>query len=484
MQNSRPHRAPQMTPPAAMPIAQKSAAIPITARSADSAPVQRPHRPSEAAVPVRQQRISENLPVRHHESVSGVMVPPPMEDGDAPVIIIERGQYEAPKGVQTSSGSALLDLLTANARAENASDVYLIAGHAPYMKVNGQLMSTTVRSAIDGDVLAREIGIVAPAEVRAAWVERGISGFTYGDGIGRVRVRLTRDHRGPSAAFRLLLGEPPTLEQLGLYEVDNLLEDRGLILVGGPSGSGKTTTLAAMINYINKTKPVHIVTIEDPIEVLHKDDVASINQREIGNDTVDFLGALRAALRQDPDVILIGEMRDTETVRAAIAAAETGHLVMSTLHTVDATETINRVIDFFPPYQQQQVRMSMAGALKGIVSQRLVQRADGQGRVPAMEVLVATGRVFDKIADSTATHELDEIISDGEFYGMQSFDQSLLSLFAAGTVSRRDALATASNPHDLRLKMEHYELQRAEASAAAAAAAAAEAEPSPFARSA
>ena len=200
------------------------------------------------------------------------------------------------------------------------------------------------------------------------------------------------------------------------------------------------------------------MTIEDPIEVLHPDKKSIINQREVGQDTTDFLGALKRALRQDPDVILIGEMRDPETVWAALSAAETGHLVFSTLHTMGAAETINRVIDFFPPYQQQQVRMSLAGALKGIVSQRLVQRSDRDGRVPAMEVLVSTGRVFDKIADSTQTHELEEIIADGEYYGMQTFDQSLLHLYADGVVSRRDALSTASNPHDLRLKMEHYEL--------------------------
>ncbi len=189
-------------------------------------------------------------------------------------------------------------------------------------------------------------------------------------------------------------------------------EHRGLILVTGPTGSGKTTTLAAMIGYINETKPVHIVTIEDPIEVLHRDAVASINQREIGNDTQDFLSALRAALRQDPDVILIGEMRDTETVRAAIQAAETGHLVLSTLHTVDATETVNRVIDFFPPYQQKQVRLALAGTLRGIICQRLVSTVDG-GRTPALEILVNTGRVAERIVDPERTSEIKEVLTDG-----------------------------------------------------------------------
>ena len=202
----------------------------------------------------------------------------------------------------------------------------------------------------------------------------------------------------------------PTFEEMGLPDTVRRLADehRGLILVTGPTGSGKTTTLASMIGYINETKPVHIVTIEDPIEVLHRDAVASINQREIGNDTQDFLSALRAALRQDPDVILIGEMRDTETVRAAIQAAETGHLVLSTLHTVDATETVNRVIDFFPPYQQKQVRLALAGTLRGIICQRLVTTVDG-GRTPTLEILVNNGRIAERIVDPERTSEIEEV---------------------------------------------------------------------------
>ncbi len=208
-----------------------------------------------------------------------------------------------------------------------------------------------------------------------------------------------------------------------------------------------------MIDYINRTKPVHIVTIEDPIEVLHKDGVASINQREIGNDTQDFLTALRAALRQDPDVILIGEMRDTETVRAAIAAAETGHLVMSTLHTVDATETVNRVIDFFPPYQQKQVRLALAGTLRGIICQRLVPTVDG-GRTPALEILVNTGRIAERIADADKTHEIKDVVADGGFYGMVTFDQWLLRLIQDGVVSVADAMKAVSSKHDFELAMQ------------------------------
>ena len=230
-------------------------------------------------------------------------------------------------------------------------------------------------------------------------------------------------------------------------------EHRGLILVTGPTGSGKTTTLAAMIDYINQTKPVHIVTIEDPIEVLHKDKMASIDQREIGNDTQDFLSALRAALRQDPDVILIGEMRDTETVRAALAAAETGHLVMSTLHTVDATETVNRVIDFFPPHQQKQTRLALAGTLRGIVCQRLVTTIDG-GRVPALEILINTGRVAERIADADKTNEIKEVIADGAFYGMVTFDQSILELLRQDKITVDAALKAVTSRHDFELAMQ------------------------------
>ena len=365
-----------------------------------------------------------------------------------------------------------LDGVLKHAVERGASDVHIKVGSPPHIRLDGELTPAT-----ENDVSAADTERVAFAimpKIRAEeFLSTNEADFAYAlNGVGRFRVNVFRQRGSVGMVLRHILPGIPPMEELGLPPVVRRLADehRGLILVTGPTGSGKTTTLAAMIDHINSTKSRHIVTIEDPIEVLHADKLSIINQREVGDDTIDFLSALKRALRQDPDVILIGEMRDPETVWAALSAAETGHLVFSTLHTMGAAETINRVIDFFPPYQQQQVRMSLAGALKGIVSQRLVQRSDRDGRVPAMEVLVATGRVFDKIADATATHELDEIISDGAFYGMQSFDQSLLALFAEGTVSRRDALATASNPHDLRLKMEHYELQRAEAAKAESAA--------------
>ena len=228
-------------------------------------------------------------------------------------------------------------------------------------------------------------------------------------------------------------------------------EERGLILLTGTTGSGKSTTLAAIINHINETKARHIVTIEDPIEYLHRDKKSVINQREVGFDTSSFKRALRRVLRQDPDVILVGEMRDEETVQTALSAAETGHLVLSTIHTVDATESVNRMLDFFPPHQQQQVRAMIAGTLKGVVSQRLIPNIEGNGRVAVCEVLVMTGRVRDMVKDPMQTSRLHEVIEEGEYYGMQTFDQALLSHLQAGRISMEEALRTATHPHDFKL---------------------------------
>jgi twitching motility protein PilT len=227
------------------------------------------------------------------------------------------------------------------------------------------------------------------------------------------------------------------------------LEPRGLVLVTGPTGSGKTTTLSGMVDHINTNREVHIVTIEDPVEVIHEDKIAMINQREVHVDTESFAIAMRAAMRQDPDVILVGEMRDMETVRAAIQAAETGHFVMSTLHTVDSEETVSRIIDFFPPHEQRQIRLSLAGALRGILCQRLVPRADGHGRAVAMEVCINTGRVADAIADPEKTSTIGQLVAEGSYYGMQTFDQHLTRMFAEGLVTLDAALASSSNPHDL-----------------------------------
>ena len=337
----------------------------------------------------------------------------------------------------------------------HGSDLHVKVGSPPMVRMPQGLerLDRDPLTAIETQAIAE--GII-PEDRKSTFAEKGEVDFAYSvPNVGRFRANVFRQRNSISMVLRKLRFGGPSFEEVGLPDAIRTIADehRGLILVTGPTGSGKTTTLAAMIDYINKTKPVHIVTIEDPIEVLHKDHTASINQREVGLDTADFLSALRAALRQDPDVILIGEMRDTETVRAALAAAETGHLVMSTLHTQDATETVNRVIDFFPPYQQQQVRLALAGTLRGIICQRLVPTVDG-GRTPALEVLINTGRVAERIADPDKTHEIKDVVAEGAFYGMVTFDQCLLRLVQDGRISVEDAMQAVSSRHDFELALQ------------------------------
>ena len=272
-------------------------------------------------------------------------------------------------------------------------------------------------------------------------------------GLARFRVNAFRQRGSISIVCRAIPFKIKSAAELLLPPVINDLadEERGIILLTGTTGSGKSTTLAAMIDRINSNMAKHIVTIEDPVEFLHSDKTSIINQREVGEDTGSFKRALRRVLRQDPDVILVGEMRDEETVRTALSAAETGHLVMSTVHTIDAAETVNRIIDFFPPTEQRQARAMLAGTLKGVVSQRLVPTPDGQGRVATCEILRMTGRVRDMIMNPDETGKLPEVISEGAYYGMQTFDQALLSHVQAGLVSMEDALKAATHPHDFKL---------------------------------
>ena len=278
--------------------------------------------------------------------------------------------------------------------------------------------------------------------------------FSYSlSGLARFRINAFRQRGVISLVARAVPHEIRSIEQLGLPEVasDIADEERGIILVTGTTRSGKSSSLAAMIDQINRFHSKHIVTIEDPIEFLHKDKRSVINQREVGQDTASFKRALRRVLRQDPDVILVGEMRDEETVSTALSAAETGHLVLSTLHTVDAPETINRIIDFFPPHMNQQVRAMLAGTLKSVISQRLVRRADGEGRVACVEVLRMTGRVRDMIMNPEETGKLSDVVAEGAYYGMQTFDQALLGHVQAGRVTMEEALRAATSPHDFKL---------------------------------
>ncbi len=278
--------------------------------------------------------------------------------------------------------------------------------------------------------------------------------FSYSiPGVARFRVNAFVQRGSVSLVCRAIPFQIKSVAELLLPEVITTLanEERGLILVTGTTGSGKSTTLAAMIDHINSNYAKHIVTIEDPAEFLHRDKRAIINQREVGEDTVSFGRALRRVLRQDPDVILIGEMRDEETVRTALSAAETGHLVLSTIHTVDASESVNRIIDFFSQSEQKQARAMLAGTLKGVVSQRLVPTPDGNGRVATCEILRMTGRVRDMILNADETGRLPEVIKEGTYYGMQSFDQALLKHTQDGRVSMADAMRAATHPHDFKL---------------------------------
>jgi twitching motility protein PilT len=278
--------------------------------------------------------------------------------------------------------------------------------------------------------------------------------FSYSlPGVARFRVNAFRQRGSISLVCRAIPFQVKTAHELLLPPVVDELaeEERGIILLTGTTGSGKSTTLAAMIDHINSNYAKHVVTIEDPVEFLHRDKQSIINQREVGEDTTSFSRALRRVPRQDPDVILIGEMRDEETVRTALSAAETGHLVLSTIHTVDAAESVNRIIDFFPEAEQRQARAMLAGTLKGVISQRLVRSPDGEGRVATCEVLRMTGRVRDMILNPDETGRLPEVISEGGYYGMQTFDQALLAHVQAGRVSMQDALKAATHPHEFKL---------------------------------
>ena len=339
----------------------------------------------------------------------------------------------------------------------DGSDLHIKAGSRPRMRVDGMLRTLDDEAAFTADeTLALALEIM-PARLREVFEEKHEADFAYSvPGLGRFRTNAFFQRSSVALAMRRVRTNASTFSDLGLPDVVRRLSEhhRGLVLVTGPTGSGKTTTLAAMIDHINHLRSCHVITIEDPVEYLHRDDLASIDQREVGFDTDSFTAAMRTILRQDPDVILIGEMRDPETVYTALTAAETGHLVFSTLHTTTATETVNRIVDFFPPHQQGQIRVSLSGALKGTICQRLIGRADGKGRVPALEIMVVNGRIQQAILDPIQTSEIDEIMADGEYYGMQTFDQSLANLLRDEVIDLREAMNAASNPHDLKVRLE------------------------------
>lgn len=338
-----------------------------------------------------------------------------------------------------------------------ASDLHIKAGSHPIVRINGNISLIPEEKRLTSEDTEKIASVIIPKAHMGAFKAKGEIDMVYSiSGIGRFRFNCFVQRGSVGIVFRVIPIEILDIEQLNLPLTLRkiALEPRGLILVTGTTGSGKSTTLASIIDYINSNKTSHVITIEDPIEFLHRDKKSVINQREVGADTQSFSKALRAALRQDPDVILVGEMRDFETIQTALIAAETGHLVLSTLHTVDASETINRIISIFPPYQHKQVRLQLASVLKAIISMRLLPKADGNSRVPAVEVLVSTATVRSCIEDPDKTKLIPDVIAQGfSQYGMQTFDQSLFGLYKAGLITYEEALLGATNPDDFALKV-------------------------------
>ena len=334
---------------------------------------------------------------------------------------------------------------------QGASDVHIKAGSPPYLRVDGVLIGTDFPKLSPKDIV--DIGFALMDEKHArVFHETSEVDFAYTvAGLGRFRANIFKQRGTLSISVRrVVTTQIPSFEELGLPPVFKRLADeaRGLLLVTGPTGSGKTTTLAAMADWLNNNKRLNIITIEDPIEILHSDKKCIIHQREVGTDTESYHEALRHITRQDPDVIIVGEMRDIETVTSALNIAMTGHLVISTFHTLDTTETVNRLIDFFPPTQHKQVRITLTSTLAGVTSQILLPRADGSGRIPAVEVLVMNGRLAECLLNEEPTAVMREVVADGEFYGMQTYNQSLASLYADGLIDFHTAFKASNQPQD------------------------------------
>jgi twitching motility protein PilT len=342
------------------------------------------------------------------------------------------------------------------ATERGASDIHIKVGRQPVLRINGVLIPMLEKKRLMQEEITAVAFEIMNDYQKEKFKRNNEIDLAYSvPGLGRFRVNVFRQRGTIGLVFRFIPMRIKTLDELHLPKILQkiALEERGLILCTGTTGSGKSTTLAAMTDWINENRTVHVMTIEDPIEYLHRDKKAIINQRELGTDTFSFSDALRSALRQDPDVILVGEMRDFATIETALAAAETGHIVFSTLHTMDATETIQRIIAFYPPYQQQQIRLQLASVLKSVISQRLVPRADEKGRVPAVEILRSTALIRDCIIDPLKTVGIHDAIEQGvSQYRMQSFDQSLRMLVKSGLITYQEALRRCSNPDDFALK--------------------------------
>src|ERR687893_1175866 len=339
---------------------------------------------------------------------------------------------------------------------KNASDLLLKVGRPPTVRLNGELHGLEMPPVKPEDLKLLAEQIMTPRQVKE-FAEKKEADFAIGvPGVGRFRTNIYQQRGTLAFAFRAIPYEVKTVRELNLPAVleEIALRPRGLVLITGITGSGKSTALASLINHINQSRRVNVITIEDPIEFLHRDVMSNISQREVGNDTLSFAMALRHVLRQDPDVILVGEIRDVETLDTALKAADTGHLVFSTLHTTDATQTVQRILSFYPPHQHQEVRMLLSTALQAIVSLRLVPRADGRGRVPAAEGLINTATVADNIRDMEKALHIPDLIADGAVsYGMQTFDQSLMKWYKEGAISYESALFYSTNPNEFALRV-------------------------------
>src|SRR5688572_26767161 len=365
---------------------------------------------------------------------------------------------EADKSNRTSRYAMHVNDLLKIAVEKGASDLHLKAGSYPMMRIRGGLMPVSQDRRLDHEDMIAITSAVLPTALREKFKDSHEVDLAYSlPGLGRFRCNAFHQRGTIGMTFRVIPFRVATIPELTLPPVLKKItqEERGLILVTGTTGSGKSTTLAAMIDDINSNRTSNVMTIEDPIEYLHRDKRSIVCQREVGIDTKSFAQALRSALRQDPDVILVGEMRDHETIETALLAAETGHLVFSTLHTIDATETINRIIAVFPPHQQKQIRIQLASVLRSVISQRLIPKLDGKGRSPAVEVLISTAFIRDCIVDKEKTHQIHTAIAQGTSqYGMQTFDQSIFSLFEQGHISYEEALRWASNVDEFKLKVQ------------------------------
>ncbi len=358
---------------------------------------------------------------------------------------------------QAASPEAELNRILQVAVRGGASDIHIKAGLPPIFRVDGSLLPLRDANRLSPEDIGRMAAAIMTKPQRDAFQQALDLDMSHGvPGVGRFRVNIFQQRGSIGMVFRVIPFKVKGIDELLLPDVIKTLceERRGLILVTGATGSGKSTTLASMVDYINSTRTSHIITIEDPIEFLIRDKRSIINQREVGNDTTSYARSLKAALRQDPDVIMMGEMRDIETIEIAMMAAETGHLVLSTLHTTDAAEAINRIATAFPPHQRDQARYQFANLFRGVVAQRLVPRADGRGRVPAVEIMVSTGRIREMILEKSTTRAITEQIAQGfDNYGMQTFDQSLMYLLQNGYITYEEALSQSSNPDDFALRV-------------------------------